>query len=311
MFKNDSKRSLNYYQVFDHYLKALLDKVWVKLMIIYSHDDWGTINALHTSLFKKKARKSLSDRLAREVDDNKEWEQTEFPKIIWWCWLQGLDQAPELTKNCLKSLKKQYPEYMINVVTLDNLDHYLKLPRIIFDKYNRGWISGAHLSDVIRINLLAYYGGIWIDSTVFCSDDRMKKVIEESNMFMYQNLMTSNSQDIKMSNWLMATKKNNPFFLEVANVLNQYVESKNYFEDYFVCHVLLTLFAGKYTKIWNDMPVYNNINPHMMQYVMNDQFSEELYTRVLKNSSFHKLNRHVNLSDGDSFYNHLKEGLNK
>lgn len=100
---------------------------------------------------------------------------------------------------------------MINVVTLDNLDHYLKLPRIIFDKYNRGWISGAHLSDVIRINLLAYYGGIWIDSTVFCSDDRMKKVIEESNMFMYQNLMTSNSQDIKMSNWLMATKKTTLF----------------------------------------------------------------------------------------------------
>lgn len=57
MFKNDSKRSLNYYQVFDHYLKALLDKVWVKLMIIYSHDDWGTINALHTSLLKKRQGK--------------------------------------------------------------------------------------------------------------------------------------------------------------------------------------------------------------------------------------------------------------
>lgn len=30
----------------------------------------------------------------------------EHPKVIWWCWLQGYDNAPEIVKACYNSLKK-------------------------------------------------------------------------------------------------------------------------------------------------------------------------------------------------------------
>lgn len=34
-------------------------------------------------------------------------------KKIWWCWLQGEDQSPEMCKMCLNSLRKQFPKYEI------------------------------------------------------------------------------------------------------------------------------------------------------------------------------------------------------
>lgn len=30
--------------------------------------------------------------------------------IIWWCWLQGLDNAPEICRVCLESLRRWHPE---------------------------------------------------------------------------------------------------------------------------------------------------------------------------------------------------------
>lgn len=114
----------------------------------------------------------------------------DFPKIIWWSWLQGENEAPELAKVCLESLRRNFPEYKIVVITNDNLGDYIELPQKILDKFNAGWIKGAQFADIIRLNLLAKYGGVWMDATVFCTGNRFIKVIETSDMFMYQNLLS-------------------------------------------------------------------------------------------------------------------------
>ena len=47
---------------------------------------------------------------------------------VWFCWLQGLDNAPELVKVCLRSQQKLLTDREIIVITLDNYTDYVQLP---------------------------------------------------------------------------------------------------------------------------------------------------------------------------------------
>lgn len=103
------------------------------------------IEAAHSTIVSNRFRRRYSKELSALATTDKSWTKTDFPKIIWWCWLQGEDQAPELTKICLASLRRNLPDYDIRVVTWDNLDGFIKLPDQIFRKNKAGWISGAEI----------------------------------------------------------------------------------------------------------------------------------------------------------------------
>lgn len=132
------------------------------------------------------------------------------PKIIWWCWLQGEEQAPPLCKACLKSLQQNYPDYDIRVVTSANLHDYVHMPEYIEAKYKAGKIKAAHYSDILRTLLLIEYGGAWIDSTVF-SSKRAEDLLTEP-LFFYQTFMRED-RSIIGSNWLIVACPQNPVLL--------------------------------------------------------------------------------------------------
>ncbi|WP_050983956.1 capsular polysaccharide synthesis protein, partial [Treponema sp. JC4] len=96
-------------------------------------------------------------------------EKHEYSNIIWWCWFQGEENAPELCKACLNSIRKAMPDKEVRVITKDNLFNYVNFPPFIIEKYKKGIISYTHFSDLLRLELLIKYGGTWIDSTVFCT----------------------------------------------------------------------------------------------------------------------------------------------
>lgn len=287
------------HHISDQLLRRRLNKV--------CGEDSSVVSAAHSAYIANEFRQRYASQLAAEPSHDNNWTKAEFPKVIWWCWLQGEDQAPRVTKTGLASLRRNLPDYDVRILTWNNIKDYVDLPKVIYDKFAAGWISGALFSDILRLALLSKHGGFWVDSTVYCSDDRLVRAIEKKNMFMYQNLMTANSRTIKMSSWFMASKKNNPYLTEVSQLLTEYCVNSNFTEDYFVCHLLLTLFAEKYADIWSDMDVYNNTNPHILQYMMNKSYDEEMFNRIMAKSSFHKLNHHLELVDGDTFYHHLEE----
>lgn len=294
-------------QFINRFNHCISDRLLRRRLLKICGQNYSMVEAAHSAYVANEFRQRYALQLAAEPSHDNNWTKAEFPKVIWWCWLQGEDQAPRVTKTGLASLHRNLPDYDIRVLTWDNIKDYVDLPKVIYDKFAAGWISGAFFSDILRLALLSKYGGFWIDSTVYCSDDRLVRAIEKKNMFMYQNLMTVNSRTIKMSSWFIASKKNNPYLTEVSQLLTEYCVNSNFTEDYFVCHLLLTLFAEKYADIWNDMDIYNNTDPHILQYMMNKSYDEEMFNRIMAKSSFHKLNHHLELVDGDTFYHHLEE----
>lgn len=88
---------------------------------------------------------------------------------IWICWWQGLDNAPEIVKACVESIKRYAGDYEVICITEENYKNYVTFPKWIEEKRKQNIISRTIYSDLLRMNLLSTYGGLWIDSTFFCT----------------------------------------------------------------------------------------------------------------------------------------------
>ena len=59
-------------------------------------------------------------------------------RVIWFCWLQGLEYAPEIVQACYNSIKRNIPDREIKVIDAKNWKEYVELPDFIVKKMGEG-----------------------------------------------------------------------------------------------------------------------------------------------------------------------------
>ena len=91
-----------------------------------------------------------------------------IPGIIWVLWWQGVENAPEIIKVCVQSIKNATRGQNIDIRVLDqnNVGNYIDIDPVIQKRMESGEICKAVFADYIRCKLLSEYGGIWLDSTI-------------------------------------------------------------------------------------------------------------------------------------------------
>lgn len=89
---------------------------------------------------------------------------------IWICWWQGLENAPEIVKACVESIKRNAGNCEIIIITDKNYKDFVEFPDWLEEKRRTGIINRTIYSDLLRMNILSTYGGLWIDSTFFCKE---------------------------------------------------------------------------------------------------------------------------------------------
>lgn len=118
-------------------------------------------------------------------------------KTIWILWLQGWDNAPNIAQKCVESWKFYNPNWDIKLLDSNTVKDYLPFDDILpgLDTNNISY------SDIIRLCLLKYYGGVWADSTVFCNkplDDWIPK-----GTFLFDNP----SKNRMIANWFIKSEE--------------------------------------------------------------------------------------------------------
>lgn len=88
---------------------------------------------------------------------------------IWMCWWQGEENAPEIVRACIDSVRRNAGGHEVVVITDENLSEYVDIPEWVLEKVRAGVMSRTNLSDLLRLSLLAEHGGMWLDATFFCS----------------------------------------------------------------------------------------------------------------------------------------------
>ena len=107
----------------------------------------------------RRYRYILDEMKVRDAEDQTPNDRG-VPKIVWFFWLQGIDQAPDLVKVCLASQRKHLPDYEFRVFDLSNYQQWIELPEFIVRKYKKGLIPAAFFSDLFRLSVLQKYGGV-------------------------------------------------------------------------------------------------------------------------------------------------------
>ena len=238
-------------------------------------------------------------------------EQCPSKKRVWICWLQGIENAPKLVRDCYNSVEYWLSDWEIIVVTADNYNNYTELPVYIQEKWEKGIISNTHFSDILRIELLTKYGGVWIDSTVLCSG-KIPKYVDESDFFVFRNDYRGD-ESIMISSWFMQSTKNYPLLVEVKNLLHSYWQKNNKLKHYYLLHFLMTMVMKKYKNLTDKIPFISNINPHVLQFeYLFRSFDEKTYEFIKSQCFVHKLSYKFNLNRdlSNTFYEEIIKNKN-
>ena len=99
---------------------------------------------------------------------------------IFVCWWTGLESAPAIVKQCVKSIYKNAGNHPVNFITEKNYSDYISVPDFIIEKMKSGKMGLAHFADYLRVSLLEKYGGLWLDATIYCSQSIPESFFELS-----------------------------------------------------------------------------------------------------------------------------------
>jgi hypothetical protein len=237
---------------------------------------------------------------------------------IWLFWMQGNIEDNPMINMCNQSIISNLPKgYNIVIINKDNIKEYSDISPKIWDKFSNGKITITHLSDILRMNLLSKYGGIWFDATMYCTGS-LDSIFNKD--FWSIKREASKSIYISKGKWTIFAiggQNNNPVFYLMNKLLEQYYIEYDVLIDYFLTDFFMELIYRNIEeiKIIIDENSYNNINVHKLYPLLSEKFDEKKYKEITENTNLFKLSwRKEQLKKVENeltFYGKLIEGIER
>ena len=261
---------------------------------------------LNYLVFKlKKPANSLKQRFYHFFDELLQYNHTHlYSNKIFWCWLQGKENAPKLSKVCLNSLIINCKKHEIIIITEKNMNQYIHFPPYILQMYKNKYIPKAQFSDLLRLELLVKYGGTWIDSSVLMT--KYEKKFFKNDLFFFQIF---NKKWIAGSNWFITSEKESPILKSTLDLLYEYWRKYKYLYNYFIFHIFFKMVCDKYQKDYEKIFPYSSDLVHKLQFELYRNFRRKIYKKIVLNIPIHKLTpKHkIKLKNGLTYYHILEE----
>ena len=164
----------------------------------------------------------VPDRAAQQFQHNADYidalcqkpqADESMPKRIWIYWAQGLDDAPDVVQKSYQSWVKLNPDYEVTFLDNTTLDDYLGFE---WGSALQGFSAALKLagqSDLIRLVLLARYGGVWVDATTFCLkplNTWLEPAVDKTGFFCFRQNASRRTEDRTLISWFLASTPNHP-----------------------------------------------------------------------------------------------------
>ncbi len=242
-----------------------------------------------------------------EVNDQSVNKEVKIDKTIWILWLQGIENAPRLVKQCYKSILKNKPEdYDVVLLDESNLSSYISLPEYIYEKHKCDQISATHFSDILRAGLLYQYGGCWIDSTVYCMDV-IPRFMLSGDLFVFKLPGIMTDPVLKLSSWWIYTKKGSRILYAVWKILLDYWKVNDNLADYFLFHIVFSKVVTQdriCSEIFRNVPYYSSGNAHVLYSEFDRLYNPERWDIIKFISPIQKLSYKRKYLQGDIYSNY-------
>ena len=202
------------------------------------------------------------------------------PKIIWLYWWDGFDSAPMIVKACVTSIQKAAGSAKVIFLDKYNYSEYIELPEDIVQKHDSGVIGHAHYSDIVRLSLLAKYGGLWMDATLYCSHSLPDYIWENSFFTCKQNqenpLVPSH---LRWAGWLLGGEPDFPLFRFARDLLIEYWRHYDWVIDYLLMDYVFDLAYEQIDEVRDAVDTLSANNPdrHELMKIINEPHDEGFF----------------------------------
>lgn len=240
---------------------------------------------------------------------------------VWVCWWQGLDSAPDIVKRCVESIYRYVPKdsAQIHFITFDNYMEYAGFSQIVVDRYNAGRISLTHLADILRVQLLNMYGGLWVDATYFISDNRIADIINDEAYTVKTVIPSWNGDVIAKGKWavnFLKFMKGSPLSGFCTEAFEIYWSLRDEPLDYFLLDRIIKVAYDNIPVIRKQIDGIsaNNISSLKLMEIISNSYDEAVWNDMKKDTFAFKLSYkepvELYTEDGkETFYNKLKHNI--
>ncbi|MBR4642206.1 MAG: capsular polysaccharide synthesis protein [Selenomonadaceae bacterium] len=225
---------------------------------------------------------------------------------IYFCWLQGEENLPPIIRCCYNSLKQNAGHYKIVFIDEQNFSKYVDLPPHVLDKFKAGKITRTHFSDILRVNLLERYGGLWLDATILVTEPlENHKDFWQMPYFTQKYYHDKNPLNpfvkffncyISYARWAGfiqgAAVRHNPLFVFEKEFLNDYWRDFDELIDYVLIDFTMDLAYENIPfvrKEFDAVPI-NNAETWTLSRHLNEPYAAYPFDRILQGNFLNKLN---------------------
>lgn len=206
---------------------------------------------------------------------------------IWVFWWQGIESAPKIVKECYKSIIKYSGKHNVVLVTKNNYYEYVTIPGYVINKLENGQMSKTHFSDILRFALLAEYGGIWMDATIYLTDYLPKDIY---NLPYYT--LRGCFKEWEWSGFFQATGEQNDFFSCVRDTFYVYWKNHNQLITYLLIDCTMKAIYDLHPEL--DNMIYSVKKVDNSVFLLNDEYLDTVYddkkwNHIKEKTFIHKL----------------------
>ena len=249
----------------------------------------------YAALIKKYAAAVISDKTCPRVEDYR----------IWFCWLQGEANLPPLVRCCYNSLRQNAGRYKIVFIDEQNFSKYVDIAPHVMDKFRAGKITRTHFSDILRVNLLERYGGLWLDSTILVTEplechEKLLQMNYFTQKYYHEINYTAPYNKLNVyciaygrrATFLQGTPlRHNPLFVFIKEFFNEYFKEFDEVIDYVLIDFAIELAYNNIPSVRREMDAVpiNNLDINTLVFHMNDSYAVFPYDKIFKGNFLYKL----------------------
>jgi tetratricopeptide (TPR) repeat protein len=246
----------------------------------------------------------LEEIQARAADFR--FDAPDGPPRIWMYWAQGIEQAPPVVQRCREELMRFHADDEVLVLDEAAVPQYAEIPAAVRERLAK---NPTKLADVLRFELLARYGGVWLDATTFARErvpDRLPELLPAGFFaFRYRRA--------RISSWLLAAEPNHPVVTQTLAAQHVYWERFRRGIDYYVVHHLfesLYYLSDDFRERVLAMPWRSSHPPARFARRMLEPYDPAVYKRLLEGCFVHKLSYKypAGAAGPDTMLGHLMRG---
>lgn len=235
---------------------------------------------------------------------------------IWMCWWQGIDNAPDIVRRCVDSVRRNAGGREVIIITNNNMDQYVQIPGWFLELSRNRVVSRTHLSDLLRMSLLAEHGGMWLDATFYCVGPLEGGVYDAPLWTIkrpdYLHASVACGQFANYS--LGCDTENRRIFATIRDFYLEYWRREKFLVDYLLTDYLIVLAAkydSKIAKAFSEV-VSNNPKCDELIKVLGEPFNQAKWDSLKSDTDLFKLTWKQQFPFQDSgmetFYKRLLDG---